>query len=95
MRGLGPGLLIVLLISALAFALARVPSLGALGISALTIAILIGALLGTWIARALGLPEIISLRLGEEKFPVVWSVVGAAIFVAVLSLVSGRRRTID
>lgn len=45
-RRLGPGLSIVLLISALAFGLARVPALAALGLSALTIAILIGAVLG-------------------------------------------------
>jgi len=41
-----PGLVIVALISALAFLLARIPALVALGLSALTIAILIGALLG-------------------------------------------------
>jgi len=46
MRRLGPGLLAVLLISALAFALARVYAVAELAISALTIAILIGALLG-------------------------------------------------
>ena len=46
MRRLGPGLSIVLLISALAFALARVFALAAAGLSALTIAILIGAVLG-------------------------------------------------
>ena len=43
---LWPGLWIVVVISALAFLLARVPAVAALGLSALTIAILIGAVLG-------------------------------------------------
>jgi uncharacterized integral membrane protein (TIGR00698 family) len=45
-RALAPGLLAVGAISALAFLLARVPALAALGLSALTIAILVGATLG-------------------------------------------------
>ncbi len=52
----------------------------------------IGAVLGTWIARQAGLPEILTVRLGNERFPIVWSVIGAAVFVAVLGLISGRSR---
>ncbi len=55
-RRLGPGLAIVVLISALAMLLARVPMLAALGLSALTIAILVGALLGNIAHRALANP---------------------------------------
>jgi uncharacterized integral membrane protein (TIGR00698 family) len=51
-----PGLSIVVGISALAFLLARVPALAALGASALTIAILCGALLGNIGHRALAGP---------------------------------------
>ena len=50
----------------------------------------IGAFLGSWFARAFHLPEIISVRIGGEAFPVVWSVIGSALFVAVLGLF--RRR---
>ncbi len=51
----------------------------------------IGALLGTWLARALNLPEILPLRLGDGvTFPVIWSIIGAALFVAVLTLLSRR-----
>lgn len=49
----------------------------------------IGALLGGYLARALGLPELFVI----EGFPIVWSIIGAALFVAVISLVSGRGRT--
>lgn len=52
----------------------------------------IGALLGTWLAQQAGLPEILPLQVGGRAFPVIWSVIGASLFVAVLSFISGRRR---
>lgn len=52
----------------------------------------IGALLGTWLARALGLPEILSVSIGGQQFPIIWSIIGAALFSAVLALISGRSR---
>lgn len=48
----------------------------------------IGALVGTWLARAGGLPEFFPLNIGGRPFPVVWSVLGAALFSAALSLIS-------
>jgi uncharacterized membrane protein YeaQ/YmgE (transglycosylase-associated protein family) len=51
----------------------------------------IGALLGTWLARLLKLPELVNLQFGDHPFPVIWSIIGAALFVAILALVSGRR----
>jgi uncharacterized membrane protein YeaQ/YmgE (transglycosylase-associated protein family) len=53
---------------------------------------LIGALLGMWIARGMGLPEPFVVNVGPKPFPVVWSIVGAVLFVAALSLITGRRR---
>lgn len=52
----------------------------------------IGALLGTWMARALELPEIFAISLGGHSFPIIWSIVGAALFAGILSLLtrSGR-----
>jgi uncharacterized membrane protein YeaQ/YmgE (transglycosylase-associated protein family) len=52
----------------------------------------IGALLGTWIAAQLKLPELLVVPVGGTKFPVVWSIVGAALFVALINLISRRRR---
>lgn len=46
----------------------------------------IGALLGMWIAGALGLPEMFAVSIGGQPFPILWSIIGAALFVAVLSL---------
>ncbi len=51
---------------------------------------LIGALIGTWLARLAGLPEILSVQIGNQPFPLVWSIIGATLFVAVLNLLSRR-----
>ncbi len=51
----------------------------------------IGALLGMYIARALSLPELLTFRVGEANFPIVWSIIGAALFVAVLGFFSRSR----
>lgn len=46
----------------------------------------IGALLGTWIARALDLSTLLVIELGGVAFPVAWAILGSALFVAVISL---------
>ena len=51
----------------------------------------IGALLGAWIARALKLPELFTISIGGEAFPILWSIIGAAIFVAILSIFTRPR----
>jgi uncharacterized membrane protein YeaQ/YmgE (transglycosylase-associated protein family) len=51
----------------------------------------IGALLGSWIAGALHLPELISIPVGGVNFPIIWSIIGAALFVALINLISRRR----
>lgn len=51
----------------------------------------VGALIGTFIARAMGLPEIFAVAVGGTSFPIVWSILGGALFVAVIALLSRRR----
>lgn len=50
----------------------------------------IGALLGMWIARRMGLAELFAVDIGGQTFPIIWSIIGAALFVALLSLVTRR-----
>lgn len=51
----------------------------------------IGALLGPWVAGKLGLPEPFMVNIGGHPFPVLWSILGAALFVALIHLISRRR----
>ncbi len=48
----------------------------------------IGALIGTFIARELDLPLSPYIRFGFHNFPIIWSILGAALFVAFLNLLS-------
>jgi uncharacterized membrane protein YeaQ/YmgE (transglycosylase-associated protein family) len=53
----------------------------------------IGAFLGLWLARQLGLPEFFTITVGGEKFPVIWSIIGSFIFALIVGLLTrGRRR---
>jgi uncharacterized membrane protein YeaQ/YmgE (transglycosylase-associated protein family) len=51
----------------------------------------IGALVGLWLSRLLELPDFLSLQFGDQSFPVLWSIIGASLFVAVLNLVTRGR----
>jgi uncharacterized membrane protein YeaQ/YmgE (transglycosylase-associated protein family) len=51
----------------------------------------VGALLGMWIARQMGLPELFPVRIGGTSFPIIWSIVGSTLFVAVITLVTRSR----
>lgn len=52
----------------------------------------IGALIGTYIADKLDLPLFPTIRFGSYQFPIVWAVIGAAIFVAFLNLISRSKK---
>lgn len=52
----------------------------------------IGAFLGMWLAQQMGLPELLPVTIDGETFPILWSIIGSALFSAVLGLLSGRRR---
>jgi uncharacterized membrane protein YeaQ/YmgE (transglycosylase-associated protein family) len=51
----------------------------------------VGALIGMWVARQLGLPEVLVIRVGGESFPVLWSIIGSAILALLLGMLSSRR----
>jgi uncharacterized membrane protein YeaQ/YmgE (transglycosylase-associated protein family) len=49
----------------------------------------IGAYIGLWIAHRFGLPEIFAITVGGKTFPVVWAVVGSAVFTLIIALLRG------
>ena len=46
----------------------------------------IGAYLGMWIAGKFGLPEIFAISIEGKPFPIVWAVIGSAIFTLIVAL---------
>jgi len=86
-------LLILLLVAGVCGALGQAISGFSRGGCLVSIALgFIGAILGMWLARQLGLPELLILPVGGRSFPVVWSIIGSALFVAVISLLTRGRR---
>jgi uncharacterized membrane protein YeaQ/YmgE (transglycosylase-associated protein family) len=51
----------------------------------------VGAVVGMWIAKSLGLPELFTVHIGGTNFPIVWSIIGSALFVAIIALLTRRR----
>jgi uncharacterized membrane protein YeaQ/YmgE (transglycosylase-associated protein family) len=50
----------------------------------------VGAVLGMWLARMMGLPELFAVQIGTTNFPIVWSIIGSALFVAIITLLTRR-----
>jgi uncharacterized membrane protein YeaQ/YmgE (transglycosylase-associated protein family) len=47
----------------------------------------VGSLVGTWLARRLGLPELLTVSIGGVTFPIVWAIIGAVLLVGLVGLV--------
>lgn len=54
----------------------------------------IGALLGNWLAGQLGLPTLLTITIDGQPFPIVWSIVGSVILVAIAALFTRRRAVV-
>ena len=50
----------------------------------------VGAVIGVWLASTLHLPEIFVLNIDGQPFPVVWAIIGAALFAAILGVFARR-----
>ena len=85
-------LLLLLVIAAVCGAIGKAIAGGARGGLIVSIALgFIGALLGPWVARSLKLREPFRVIVGGHPFPILWSIIGAALFVAIIHLISRRR----
>ncbi len=86
-------LLIMLVIAGLCGSIARSLAGGTRGGCLVSIALgFVGAVLGTWLSRKADLPELLSIEMGGQQFPVIWSIIGASLFAALLGLGQRGRR---
>jgi len=90
------GFLILLIIAAICGAIGQ--SLAGYDLGGCLVSIVvgfIGAYIGLWIAGKFGLPEIFSITIEGRPFPIVWAVIGSAIFTLIVGLIRrafvGRR----
>ncbi len=87
------GFLILLLIAAVTGSLGQALAGYSLGGCLASILIgFIGAFLGMWLAVQLNLPIFFMVVIDGQPFPVVWSLIGAAILSFLFGLVGSRRR---
>lgn len=49
---------------------------------------IIGAYIGMWVANEFNLPVFYALNIGGKPFPIIWSIIGSAIFAAILALIN-------
>jgi uncharacterized membrane protein YeaQ/YmgE (transglycosylase-associated protein family) len=85
------GLLVLLLVAGVCGALGRAMAGGIRGGFVVSIAVgFVGAFLGTLMAHALRLPELLVVNVDRHPFPILWSIIGAAVFVALAHLISRR-----
>jgi uncharacterized membrane protein YeaQ/YmgE (transglycosylase-associated protein family) len=86
-----PGLIILIIIAAICGALGRAIAGEVRGGFIVSMVLgFIGTLIGPWIAHQLKLPEPFLVNFSGQSFPVLWSIIGAAVFVALIHLISRR-----
>ncbi|HEY6626889.1 MAG TPA: GlsB/YeaQ/YmgE family stress response membrane protein [Ignavibacteriaceae bacterium] len=52
----------------------------------------IGAIIGTWLARELQLPDPFVIEIRGTSYNILWTIIGAVIFTAVLSLITPDKK---
>jgi uncharacterized membrane protein YeaQ/YmgE (transglycosylase-associated protein family) len=88
------GILILLVVAAIAGALGQAIAGYSHGGFLISIVVgLIGAVLGWWLAGALGLPELFMITIDGQPFPLVWAIIGSALFALVAGLLTRQRAT--
>jgi len=84
-------LLILLLVAGICGALGQAITGFSRGGCLVSIALgFVGAVIGMWLARTLHLPALFAVQIGTTSFPIVWSIIGSALFVAVIALLTRR-----
>jgi uncharacterized membrane protein YeaQ/YmgE (transglycosylase-associated protein family) len=81
------GFLVLLLIAAICGSVGQSLAGYSLGGCLVSIVVgFIGAYLGVWIADRMNLPRIFEINIDGKPFPVIWAVIGSAIFTFIIAL---------
>jgi uncharacterized membrane protein YeaQ/YmgE (transglycosylase-associated protein family) len=81
------GFLVLLLIAAICGAIGQ--SLAGYSLGGCLVSIIvgfIGAYIGLWVAGKMGLPRLFEISIDGKPFPVLWAVIGSAIFTFIMAL---------
>ena len=81
------GFLVLLLIAAICGGIGQ--SLAGYDLGGCLVSIIvgfIGAYIGLWVAAKMGLPRLFEISIEGKPFPVVWAVIGSAIFTFIMAL---------
>lgn len=54
---------------------------------------LIGAMVGRWLSQQLEIADPFEVTIRSQTFPLLWTIIGAALFVALINLISGRGKS--
>ena len=87
------GFIILLIVAAICGALAQALagySLG--GLFGSIVVGFIGAFLGVWVAKQFGFPQFLTVNVDGQPFPIIWSIIGGAIFALMIGFISRPRR---
>lgn len=81
------GFLVLLLIAAICGGIGQAIAGYDLGGCLVSIVVgFIGAYIGMWLAGKFGLPELFAITIDGKPFPIVWAVIGSAIFTFIVAL---------
>ncbi|MBL7700562.1 MAG: hypothetical protein JNK79_20550 [Chitinophagaceae bacterium] len=81
------GFLVLLLIAAICGSIGQALAGYNLGGCLVSIVVgLIGAYIGLWVAKQADLPRILEINIDGKPFPVIWAIIGSAIFTLVMAL---------
>ncbi|MEO6894014.1 MAG: GlsB/YeaQ/YmgE family stress response membrane protein [Ginsengibacter sp.] len=81
------GFLVLLLIAAICGGIGQ--SLAGYNVGGCLVSIVvgfIGAYIGLWVAKEMGLPDFFTINIEGKPFPIIWAIIGSAIFTFIIAL---------
>ena len=89
------GLLTLLIIAAICGAIGQSISGYSMGGCLISIVVgFVGAFIGKWLAAELGLTYLLPVDIDGETFPIVWSIIGSALFTLGIGLLTRGRKPV-